>query len=176
SEDVSQIIDSGKKEAMVGDENDYPIGLVSKNDGKYHKLGARYRPQADNGHSQLSDSHTGELADSWVNEGLTDLGKEAVAEMNRLGIMVDVSHPSKQAMKQMIKLSKVPIIASHPAARALSDVSRNLDDEQLLWLKENGGVIQVVALDEFVNAKKKATRDGEILSIQKEVADSLGLK
>ncbi|HLV40181.1 dipeptidase [Xanthomarina sp.] len=176
SEDVRRIVASRKKVAMIGVENGYPIGLDIKNVEKFHKLGARYMSLAHNGHSQLSDSHTGEVDDIWLNKGLSDLGKEAVAEMNRLGIMVDVSHPSKEAMKQMIKLSKVPIIASHSAARALSDVSRNLDDEQLLWLKENGGVIQVVALDEFVNAKKKATRDGEILSIQKEVADSLGLK
>lgn len=175
SDDVRRINATGKKVAMIGVENGYPIGLDIKNVEKFYKLGARYMSLAHNGHSQLSDSHTGEEKDVWLHHGLSDLGKEAVAEMNRLGIMVDVSHPAKEAMKQMIELSKTPIIASHSAARALSDVSRNLDDEQLNWLKENGGVIQVVALDEFLNTKKMATRNKEIYAIQKKVADSLNL-
>ena len=64
--------------------------------------------------------------------------------------MVDVSHPSKASMMQAVALSKAPIIASHPAVRALADVSRNMDDEQLLALKKNGGVIQVVAFSSYV--------------------------
>jgi membrane dipeptidase len=131
---------------------------------------------AHNGHSQLSDSHTGEADGVWLNNGLSDLGKDVIVEMNRLGIMVDVSHPSKEAMKQMIELSEAPIIASHSAARALSDKSRNLDDEQLLWLKENGGVVQVVALDDYLNTKKMAIRNAEILDVQYKIADSLGVK
>ena len=70
--------------------------------------------------------------------------------MNRLGIMVDVSHPSKQSMMQTVALSKAPIIASHSAARALADHSRNMDDEQLLALKKNGGVVQTVAFSSYV--------------------------
>ena len=85
---------------------------------------------------------------------MTRMGRQVIKEMNRLGIMIDVSHPSKEAMRQMIELTKAPIIASHSAARALSDVSRNLDDEQLEWMKNNGGVVQTVALGEFVNSKK----------------------
>jgi len=176
SNDVRRIVASGKKVAMIGVENGYPVGLDLKNIEKFHQLGARYMSLAHNGHSQLSDSHTGEEDDIWLHNGLSDMGKLAIAEMNRLGIMVDISHPSKEAMKQMVRLSRVPIIASHSAARALSDVSRNLDDEQLELLKENGGVIQVVALDEFVNAKKMEARNAEINLIRKKVADSLGLK
>jgi membrane dipeptidase len=176
SDDVRRINASGKKIAMIGVENGYPIGLDITNVEKFYNLGARYMSLAHNGHSQLSDSHTGEADGVWLNNGLSDLGKEVIVEMNRLGIMVDVSHPSKEAMKQMIELSKAPIIASHSGARGLSDASRNLDDEQLLWLKENGGVIQVVALDEYLSKNKMATRNAEILDVQYKIADSLGVK
>ncbi|WP_417882098.1 dipeptidase [Xanthomarina gelatinilytica] len=176
SDDVKRIHASGKKVAMIGVENGFPIGLDIKNVEKFYNLGARYMSLAHNGHSQLSDSHTGEADGVWLNNGLSDLGKEVIGEMNRLGMMIDVSHPSKEAMKQMIALSKTPIIASHSAARALSNESRNLDDEQLQWLKQNGGVVQVVALDDYLNINKMNTRNKKIISIQKQVADSLGVK
>ncbi len=85
-------------------------------------------------------------------DGLSPLGKQVIAEMNKWGIMVDVSHPSKESMMQAIALSKAPIIASHSAVRALADVSRNMDDEQLMALKKNGGVVQVVAFASYVKA------------------------
>lgn len=176
SDDVKRIHASGKKVAMIGVENGFPIGLDIKNVEKFYNLGTRYMSLAHNGHSQLSDSHTGEADGVWLNNGLSDLGKEVIGEMNRLGMMIDVSHPSKEAMMQMIALSKTPIIASHSAARALSNESRNLDDEQLQWLKQNGGVVQVVALDDYLNINKMNTRNKKIISIQKQVADSLGVK
>ncbi len=176
SDDVKRIHASGKKVAMIGVENGFPIGLDIKNVEKFYNLGARYMSLAHNGHSQLSDSHTGEADGVWLNNGLSDLGKEVIGEMNRLGMMIDVSHPSKEAIKQMIALSKTPIIASHSAARALSNESRNLDDEQLQWLKQNGGVVQVVALDDYLNINKMNTRNKKIISMQKQVADSLGVK
>ena len=103
--------------------------------------GARYLSLAHNGHSQLADSNTGEATGEWLHNGLSDLGKQVIAELNRVGIMVDLSHPSKQANLQAIALSKAPVIASHSAARALCDHSRDLDDEQLLAIKKNGGVV-----------------------------------
>jgi membrane dipeptidase len=81
---------------------------------------------------------------------LSPLGKQAVAELNRVGIMIDISHPSKASMMQTLALTKAPIIASHSAVRALCDVSRNLDDEQLLALEKNGGVVQMVAFSSYV--------------------------
>jgi len=112
---------------------------------KFYDLGARYISLAHNGHSQFSDSNTGEEDGIWLHDGLSDKGKEAVTEMNRLGIMIDVSHPSKEAIRQMIEISKAPVIASHSSARNLCNHSRNLDDEQLDWIKQNGGVVQTVA-------------------------------
>ena len=143
--DVRRINAQGKKVALMGVENGYPIGEDIARVKEFYDRGARYLSLTHNGHNQLADSHTGER-DGWKWNGLSPLGKQVIAEMNRLGIMVDVSHASKESMMQTAALSKAPIIASHSAARALCDVSRNMDDEQLLALKKTGGVIQVCRL------------------------------
>jgi len=144
-EDVHKINAKGKKIAMIGVENAYPLGEDLSNIEKFYNLGARYMSLAHNGHSQFSDSNTGEQDNIWMHNGLSDKGKEAILEMNRLGIMIDVSHPSKEAIREMIEISNAPVIASHSSARSLCNHSRNLDDEQLDWIKQNGGVVQTVA-------------------------------
>ncbi|MGB3774139.1 MAG: membrane dipeptidase, partial [Leeuwenhoekiella sp.] len=154
SDQVRSIHDSGKKVAMIGVENGYPIGEDLSNVKKFFDLGARYMSLAHNGHSQLSDSNTGEENGIYLNNGLSTLGRKVIAEMNKVGMMIDVSHPSKEAIKQMIELSKAPVIASHSSSRALSEHSRNLDDEQLGWIKENGGVVQTVAFQGYLNKDK----------------------
>jgi len=176
SADVRRIDAEGKKVAMIGIENGYPIGLDISNVEKFHKLGGRYMSLSHNGHSQLCDSNTGERDSIWLHNGLSDLGKQVVAEMNRVGMMIDVSHPSKESMRQMIELSKAPIIASHSSARALCNHSRNLDDEQLGWLKENGGVVQTVAFTSYLNTEKFEKRVGIEVEIAKEILDSIGVK
>ncbi|WP_276166838.1 dipeptidase [Zobellia alginiliquefaciens] len=176
SEDVKRIHASGKKVAMIGVENAYPMGNDLANFKKYYDLGARYISLSHNGHSQFSDSNTGEKDSVWLHNGLSKLGQSAVKEMNRLGIMIDVSHPSKEAMKQMIALSKAPIIASHSSARALCDHSRNLDDEQLKLMKENGGVVQTVAFSSYLNTEKDKAYNAYIKTILEKVADSMGVE
>ncbi len=176
SDDVRRIDSKGKKVAMIGIENGYPLGLDISNVEKFYKLGARYMSLSHNGHSQLCDSNTGESDDVWLHNGLSDLGKQVVEEMNRVGMMIDVSHPSKESMRQMIELSKAPIIASHSSARALCNHSRNLDDEQLGWLKENGGVVQTVAFTSYLNTEKFEKRVGIEVEIAKEMLDSIGVK
>ena len=175
SKDVQRIAGSGKKVAMIGVENAYPIGEDISEFENYYNLGARYISLSHNGHSQFCDSNTGEADGVWLHNGLSDLGKMAVKEMNRLGIMIDVSHVSKESMKQMIALSKAPIIASHSSARALCDHSRNLDDEQLLLMKENGGVVQTVAFSSYLNTKKHEAHAAFLKGFYEEVADSLGI-
>lgn len=175
SDDVRRIQKAGKKVAMIGVENAYPMGVDISNFEKYYELGARYISLAHNGHSQFADSHTGETDGVWLHNGLSDLGENAVKEMNRLGIMIDVSHPSKEAMHQMISLSKAPIIASHSSARALCNHTRNLDDEQLLMMKENGGVVQTVAFPSYLNTEKDEQRQAFMKTIYQKVADSLGV-
>ena len=145
SNDLRRIHKAGKKVAMIGVENAYPMGLDIGNVKKFYDLGARYMSLSHNGHSQFCDSHTGEKDSIWLYHSLSDLGKQALKEMNKWGIMADVSHPSKESLMDMIKLSKAPIIASHSAARALCNNSRNLDDEELKLLAKKGGVVQTIA-------------------------------
>jgi len=175
SDDVRRIDAAGKKVAMIGVENAYPMGDDIANFKKYYDLGARYISLSHNGHSQFSDSNTGEKDSVWLHNGLSELGKSAVKEMNRLGIMIDVSHPSKASMVQTIALSEAPIIASHSSARALCDHSRNLDDEQLKLIKKNGGVVQTVAFTSYLNTEKDSLRSAYMKDIYEKVADSMGI-
>jgi len=156
SDDVREIVASGRKVAMIGVENGYPIGTDVGRVQEFWERGARYMSLAHNGHSQLADSNTGERDDQWLHGGLSDLGREVIAEMNRVGIMIDISHPSREANLEAIALSRAPVIASHSASRAMFDHSRNLDDEQLLALRDNGGVVQTVAFRSYVDGDKNA--------------------
>jgi len=154
SDDVRKILAKGKKVIMIGVENAYPMGLDTSNVKKFWDRGARYVSLSHNGHSQFTDSNTGEFDGTTLHNGLSDLGKEVIELLNYYGIMIDISHPSKEAIRQMAELSKAPIIASHSSARALRDHPRNVDDEQLKWIKENGGVIQTTALGSFLTDRK----------------------
>ena len=154
SQDVSRILAEGKKVIMIGVENAYSMGLDTSNVEKFWEKGARYVSLTHNGHNQFSDSNTGEFDDTALHNGLSDLGKEVIELLNYYGIMIDISHPSKEAIRQMTELSKAPIIASHSSARALRDHPRNVDDEQLNWIKENGGVIQTTALGFFLTDRE----------------------
>ncbi len=176
SADVKRIHKSGKKVAMIGVENGYSIGKDLKRIEEFYKLGARYMSLAHQGHSQLSDSNTGEKENIWLYNGLSDLGKEAIKEMNRLGIMIDVSHPSKLAFMDMIKLSKTPLIASHSSSRALCNHSRDLDDEQLLLLKKNGGVVQTVAFGGYINIAKNNANKNAVNKVLSQVASKNDFK
>jgi membrane dipeptidase len=153
ADDVRKIAASGRKVALIGVENAYPIGTDLSRIKEFYDRGGRYLSLAHNGHSQFADSNTGEHDGKWLHNGLSELGKQAIAEMNRVGFMIDLSHPSRQANLQAIALSKAPVIASHSGARALADHSRNLDDEQLRAIKKNGGVVQAVAFDGYVRIK-----------------------
>ena len=165
--DVRRINASGKKVALIGVENAYPIGTDLARVKEFYDRGARYMSLAHNGHSQLSDSNTGET-EGWKWNGLSPLGKQVIAELNRLGIMIDVSHPSKASMMQALEISKAPIIASHSAARALCNHSRNLDDEQLLALKKNGGVVQTVAFANYIKSTDTPERAAALNELRKE--------
>ena len=170
SADVRRISNSGKLVAMIGVENAYPIGTDISRIKDFAARGARYMSLSHNGHSQLADSNTGERDNKWLHNGLSELGKQAVVEMNKWGIMIDVSHPSKQANIQMMQLSKAPVIASHSSARALCDHSRNLDDEQLALIKKNGGVVQTVAFRGYVHKEKSELRAKMTNEILRELA------
>ncbi len=153
--DALRIHKSGKRVIFMGIENGFPIGSDIGNVKKFYDQGGRYMSLAHNGHSQLSDSNTGERDGVWLHHGLSPLGRQVIVEMNRLGMMIDVSHPSKESMMQTLQITKAPIMASHSGVRAICNHSRNMDDEQLDALKKNGGVIQLVAFNSYVKCDPK---------------------
>ncbi len=172
-DDVVRIHDSGMLVECIGIENGYVIGRSLDLLREYYQLGARYMTLTHNGHNDIGDSsdpltRNGEAESE--HGGLSEFGKQVVHEMNRLGMMVDVSHVAKSTMLDAARLSRAPIIASHSATKALADVSRNMDDEQLLALKENGGVIQVVALASFDKADPPEKR-----AAQQAIREAMGL-
>ena len=176
SAEAKELHASGKKIAMIGVENAYPLGTDISRVKEFYDRGARYMSLSHNGHSQFCDSNTGEKDSLWVDKGVSDLGKLVIKEMNKWGIMIDVSHPSKQSIKDMITLSKAPIIASHSSARALCNHSRNLDDEQLEWMKSNGGVVQTVAFSSYVSTEKHSAHAAALSKKVTALAKERGLE
>jgi membrane dipeptidase len=171
--DARRIHKEGKKVIFIGIENGFSIGTDITNVAKFHALGGRYMSLAHNGHSQLSDSNTGERDGVWLHHGLSPLGREVIVEMNRVGMMIDISHPSKESMMQTLAITKAPIIASHSGVRAICNHSRNLDDEQLRALAKNGGVAQLVAFNGYVKcnadaAARDAARRDAIADLRKQ--------
>ncbi len=158
--DVERISASGRLVAAIGIENGYVIGKDLSLIRPYFDLGARYMTLAHGANNDICDSSTDPQGPE--HRGLSAFGREVVAEMNRVGMMVDISHVSKDCMMQATALSRAPVIASHSSTRAFADVPRNLDDEQLLAIRENGGVAQMVALGGYVKVdppEKRAAVD-----------------
>lgn len=177
AEEVRDIASSGRRVALIGVENAYPMGLDLANIARFAERGARYMSLAHNGHSQFSDSNTGEIREGGMRYGgLSELGRQAVVEMNRVGVMIDLSHPSKDATMQIMALSRAPVIASHSSARGLENNPRNMDDEQLLALKANGGVIQTVAFRSYLNGKKHAAWRTEYDALMRKVGAEMGIE
>ena len=151
--DVERIHAEGKLVAVIGIENGYVIGRDLSTLQRYHELGARYVTLAHNGHNDIADSAQPrmDLGDAESeHDGISEFGEQVIAEMNRLGIMVDVSHISRAAALDAIRMSRAPVIASHSNTLAVTNHPRNMDDETLLALRDNGGVMQATALSVFV--------------------------
>jgi len=164
-DDVERLHAEGKLVATIGIENGYSIGTDLSLLEDYHARGARYFGLTHIGHNDLADSSIPRenLGDAEEEHGgLSELGKLAIAEANRLGMMVDVSHASGKTAIQAARRSRAPVIASHSAVRALADSPRNLTDEELEAIRDNGGVGQIVAFDGYVkipSAEKEAAID-----------------
>lgn len=146
--DAYRLKKEGKRIAFIGMENGYPIGRDLSLVEAYYRRGVRYLTLVHTSDNDLCDSSTDrrEPADN----GLTAFGRRVVAECNRLGMMVDVSHASDKSFSDVLAASRAPIIASHSCCRALSDNPRNLTDDQLRALARNGGVIQICFLSAYV--------------------------
>jgi membrane dipeptidase len=152
-QDVSKIHAQRKIVAIIGMENGYPVGEDIKNVEKFYNLGVRYITLSHVGHNQICESSLGLNAQPPVHNGLSPFGKKVVAEMNRLGMIIDISHIGKQSVLDVIRLSKAPVIASHSTHRDFCGIARMWDDEQLLALKNNGGVFHLVGLSMAIKAE-----------------------
>ena len=153
--DVRRIDGAGKKVALIGIENGYPMGKDLRLLDQFYDYGARYFGIVHNGHNDLGDSA---VPSRRLNEpdsehgGLSDLGKRVVKRLNELGIMVDISHSAEQTALDIISTSDAPVIASHSGVDGVLNHPRNLSDTELMALKENDGVVQVVAFDTYLRA------------------------
>ncbi|MFH1852119.1 MAG: dipeptidase [Candidatus Neomarinimicrobiota bacterium] len=143
---IDQLEWEGKRAIYIGIENGYAVGSDLTNIQSFYELGARYLTLCHTKNNDICDSST----DTTEHGGLSDFGREVVREMNRLGMIVDVSHASDQAFYDILEISSAPVIASHSCARAVRDNPRNLDDDMLRALAKNGGVVQMCILSYYV--------------------------
>jgi len=168
---------AGRLSAMIGVENGYSLGHDIKNLDAAYQRGARYVGLAHMGNNDLCSSSTPEadLGDTPLPEyGITDFGRSVVKRANQLGIMVDVSHSSDACVREVLALSTSPVIASHSSSRALDRHPRNLSDELLRAIAAKGGVIQAVAVEEFI--RLDPARELAIKALQAQVAKQAGDK
>ncbi len=149
--DLIRLKHQDKKAVFLGIENGYAIGKDLSNLSLFKEMGISYITLCHNGSNHICDSTRGKA--EW--NGLSPFGKEVVKEMNRLGIMVDVSHASEKTFYDVLKESNVPVIASHSSVRALCDHPRNLSDDQIKALADKGGVIQVCLYKGFINKEEE---------------------
>lgn len=144
--DAYRIEHTRKRAIFIGIENGYPIGNELSNVETFYNKGARYITLCHTRNNDICDSSN----DTLGYNGLSGFGVEVVQEMNRLGMMVDVSHISDSSFYDVLKISKTPVIASHSCSRKICNNPRNLNDDMLLKLAENGGVIQMCILSDYV--------------------------
>jgi membrane dipeptidase len=145
--DAERIAQSGKRAIFMGMENGYPIGLDSGNVKVFYDLGVRYITITHSRNNELGDSSTDELQE-W--NGLSPLGESVVREMNRLGVMVDISHVHDETFWDVMAMTKAPVMASHSSSWAVNEHKRNMKDDMLLAVKKNNGVVQVCLLGDFI--------------------------
>jgi len=148
ADDAYRLKKDGKIAAYIGMENGYPIGHDISRIRKYYELGARYITLSHTKNNDICDSSTDPGGPE--TNGLSSLGAQVVKEMNRIGMIVDISHVSDKSYYDVLKVTRAPVIVSHSSCRALCCTPRNLSDDMLLALKENGGVIQICILSSYL--------------------------
>lgn len=146
--DAYKLKKDGKIAAFIGIENGYPLGKDISRIKELYDRGARYITLSHTRNNDICDSSTDPGGPE--HNGLSQFGEEVVKEMNRLGMMIDVSHISDKSFYDVLKISKAPVIASHSSCRALCGSPRNLTDDMLLALKQNRGVIQICILSDYI--------------------------
>lgn len=170
SRDAKRIEESGKRAIYIGIENGYPIGKDISLIKKFYDLGARYITLSHSLNNQICDSSTDKKGR--LHGGLSDFGKEVVKEMNKLGMIIDVSHISDESFYQVLELSKTPVMASHSSARAICNNPRNLNDKMIRTIAKSGGIIQVCFYSAYVKTPKpNIKRDNAFKKLQTKYKD-----
>ncbi|MDX9772563.1 MAG: dipeptidase [Bacteroidales bacterium] len=157
---------------FIGIENGYPVGTDISKVKEYYDLGARYITLCHSSNNDICDSSTDKSGPEY--NGLSAFGEEVVKEMNRIGMMIDVSHISDDSFYDVLAASKAPVIASHSSCRALCESPRNLNDEMLQALKNNGGVIQICILSDYLKQPEPNPEFDEKIKELREKWEALG--
>ena len=168
--DAYELEKEGKRAIYIGIENGYPIGNDVSNVEEFYNKGVRYITLVHSSNNDIADSATDPNGSE--HGGISDLGVEVINEMNRLGIMVDVSHGSDSLFYDAIKYSKAPIIASHSNARSVTNHRRNMSDEMLRLIAENGGVVQLTMLADYLRENPVNEERDNALSALREKANA----
>lgn len=148
SADAERIQKSGKRAIYIGMENGFPLGTDINRVKEFYNRGVRYITLCHSSNNEVCDSSTDKKGPE--HGGLSKFGEEVVKEMNKRGMMVDVSHISDESFYDVIKLSKAPVIASHSSVRSIAHHKRNMTDDMIKTLAKNGGVIQICLLDVYI--------------------------
>ncbi|MFD2935621.1 dipeptidase [Spirosoma flavum] len=154
--DAYRIKKAGKRAVFIGMENGYPIGSDLSMLKTYYDLGCRYITLTHFANNLIGDSSTD--PDGPIYGGLSEFGKKVVPEMNRLGILIDVSHVADSTFYDALALSKAPVIASHSNCRALCDFPRNMTDDMIRAIAAKGGVVQVNFVSDYLKKPSDANR------------------
>lgn len=164
-DDAYALEKEGKRAIYIGIENGYPIGEDLSNVELYYNKGVRYITLVHSSNNDLADSATD--PNGTEHDGISEFGTKVVSEMNRLGIMVDVSHGNDSVFYDAIKVSKAPIIASHSNARGVTNHRRNMTDDMLKLMAENGGVVQLTMLADYLReAPANEERDAAMAALR----------
>jgi len=148
SADAGRLQKSGKRAIYIGMENGFPLGTDINRVKEFYSRGVRYITLCHSANNDICDSSTDKKGAE--HNGLSKFGEEVVKEMNKTGMLIDVSHISDKSFYDVIKLSKAPVIASHSSVRAIAHHNRNMTDDMIKNLAKNGGVIQICLLDDYI--------------------------
>lgn len=169
-DDAYSLKKAGKIAAFIGVENGYPIGKDLSRIKEFYNRGARYITLAHTRNNDICDSSTDSAGPE--HNGLSAFGRDVISEMNRTGMIIDVSHISDKAFWDVLNLSKAPVIASHSSCRALCESPRNLSDDMLLALRDNMGVIQICILSDYIKTPDPNPElDAKIAALREKYGD-----
>lgn len=148
SNDAERMQKSGKRAIYIGMENGFPLGTDINRVKEFYSRGVRYITLCHSANNDICDSSTDKKGAE--HNGLSKFGEEVVKEMNKTGMLIDVSHISDKSFYDVIKMSKAPVIASHSSVRSIAHHNRNMTDDMIKTLAKNGGVIQICLLDDYI--------------------------